>query len=122
MLLCKKIDLDLEDPRDVYENAVDTIEYLQDIVKSIDTRVLGGEKINGFVLIPGRATRTITSKGYTYLEARLGHDKVFVPTEKQIGITDLEKIIGPEDVAALVTKGYIVYKEGNPKVGLAKKE
>ena len=42
-------DLDLElDLASVYQNAKDTIEYLEDLIKSIDNRVLGGEEIAGF--------------------------------------------------------------------------
>jgi hypothetical protein len=122
MLLCKKIDLDLEEVRDVYENAIETITYLQDVVKSIDARVLDGEAIEGFILVPGRKSRTITPGGLAYLEAIFGREKIFVKTEKPIGITDLEKFAGPEDVATLITKGYIVFTQAGSKVGLVPKK
>jgi len=122
MLLCEKIDLDLENPKHVYQNAIETIEYLQDVVKSLDKRVLGGEKIDGFVLIPGRKTRIITQDGIAYLDRVLGHDKVYKTIESAIGITEVEKLLDAEDIAALITKGYIVYKEGSPKVGIVKGE
>jgi hypothetical protein len=121
MLLCGKIDLDLEAPKDVYENAKETIAYLQDVVSSIDKRVLSGEEIDGFSLIPGRKTRMITPGGLKFLAETLGRERVFVSVEKPIGITELEKILDQEDVAALVTHGYIVFTEGSPRVALMKK-
>jgi hypothetical protein len=121
MLLCGKIDLDLETPKDVYENAKETIAYLQDVVSSIEKRILSGEEIDGFSLIPGRKTRTITPGGLEFLAKILGRERVFVSVEKPIGITELEKILDQEDVAALVTHGYIVFTEGSPRVALMKK-
>jgi hypothetical protein len=121
-LLCEKIDLDLEDTQEVYQNALETIAYLQDVVKSVDTRVLSGEKIQGFKVIEGRKTRSITQDGFKYLEKVLGREKVYKTIEKELGITELEKIIDPQEMATLITKGYVVFTPGSPKVAVIPKE
>ena len=119
-LLCDKIDFDLEIVRDVYEDAKETIGYLSDIVKSIEKRVLTGEKIDGFALVPGRKSRIITENGVKYLEATLGED-AFKTTRKPIGITDLENLVSQEELIDLHNKGVIAFKEGSPKVVTTKK-
>ncbi len=120
MLLCNKIDLDLEDPREVYEKAQNTIEYLQDVIKSLDARLLSGEEIPGFKVVEGSKKRVITEDGFKYLEKVLGHDVVFKTFEKPIGITELEKTLDKEEFAELYNKGVVAFELGKPKVILLK--
>jgi len=116
MLLCKLIDLDFEKASEVLKNARETIEYLQDVVNSIEARVLGGEKIDNVKIIEGTKRRIITDLGLKYLEQKLGRDKVFKVIEKPIGITELEKILLPEEISALYGKGGIAYENAKLKV------
>lgn len=114
-ILCPKIDFDLEIEKEIYENAKETIAYLSDVVKSIERRVLSGEKIEGFALVPGRKTRYITSFGEDYLPKVLG-EEAYKVTKKIIGITDLEKLLPAEEIVALHQKGVIDFKEGSPQI------
>lgn len=120
MLLCKTIDLDLEEPNKVYQDAQETIAYLQDVVKSIEERVIAGEALEGFDLIESPKRRTITENGYKYLEHTLGHDVVYKTIEKPIGVTELERILTKDDFAALYGKGVVVFEPGKPRVILKK--
>lgn len=115
MLLCKKIDLDLEDIKDVYVRAKETVAYLNDIVNSINARVLKGEEIDGLIKVAGKKRRKITKEGEKYLIAILGDDAYKV-TKKFIGITDLEKKMSKEDIVELHTKGVVGFVEGSPSV------
>ena len=117
-LLCETIDLDIEDEAEVYASAQKTIKYLADIVKSLENRVLAGETIKGFKLVPGKKTRVITEGGYKYLETILGHDKVFKTIEKPIGITELDALLSKEELASLYAKDVIKFEEGAKKVAL----
>lgn len=114
-------DLDLEDDLSkVYQEAQDTIAYLQDLVKSISDRVLGGEEIKGLKVVEGRGTRVITEPGFKYLSKVLGGSVVYEEKRVPIGITKLEALIGKEDMEELAQNGYITYKPGSSKVVLDK--
>lgn len=115
-LLCRTIDLDLEDPAEIHKDAKETIKYLQDVVKSVEKRVLEGEKVKGLKKVPGNKTRKITDKGYKYLESVFGKEKVYKTVEKPIGITELEDMVSEEELADLYKKNVIVFKESKPKV------
>lgn len=118
-LLCKKIDLVLEDEAVVYKNAQQTVAYLNDVIASIEKRVIE-EGLPGFKVVEGRKTREITKPGLIYLETVLGKEKMY--EQKPIGITKLERYLSIEDVEALTEKGYITYKIGNPRVVLEEGE
>lgn len=118
-LLCKKIDLLLEDETQVYKNAKETVAYLQDVITSLEKRAIE-EGIPGFKVLEGRKTREITKNGFAYLENILGREKLY--EEKPIGITKLERYLSIEDIEALTEKGYITYKIGNPRVVLEGEE
>lgn len=110
-------DLDLEeDLRKIYQDAKDTIAYLEDIVKSIETRVLDGEHIRGLKIVTGRKTRFITDEGFIYLAKILGKDKVYELVEKPITLTKLEALIGEKETAKLEGLGYIQNKFASNKV------
>lgn len=116
MLLCNKIDLDLEDEKEVYLNAQETVKYLQDIINSLEKRVIKGEKIPGFVLVEGRKTRVLTENGLQHLINILGEDVMMKKTVSPIGISELDNILSKEEVASLIHMGYIAFKVGAPKV------
>lgn len=110
-------DLDLElDLAKVYKDAKDTIAYLEDLIKSIDTRVLGGEEIQGFKITSGRRTRYITPPGEKYLAKVLGEDVFYKNIKKPLTITELSNEMTREEMVMLEQEGYISYKEGNPKI------
>ena len=119
MLLCELIDLDLEDPVEVYENATETVAYLSNVIATIEKRVENGEIQDGFKIVEGRKTREITKEGIAYLETIIG-EKVY--EKKPIGITALERHLSLDDIDALLEQGYIIYKIGKPKVMLDKEE
>lgn len=121
MLLCPKIDLDLEDPGEVYVNAKETVSYLNDVIKTIESRLKKGEEFDGLYLAPGRKRRVITDKGVKFLEKKFGHDKVYKVKESPITITDLEKMLEPDEMTAMFQKGFLAYKEGPKKVKATKK-
>jgi hypothetical protein len=116
MLLCKEIDVDLASEQDVYEDATETIAYLENIKKLIEKRVLNGEKIKGFTLGKASRRRAITEKGLAFIEKTFGRDKAYKVIEKPIGITDLADMLNKDQVEDMLSKGYIGYTEGNPKV------
>lgn len=119
MAILVVIDLDLEDNLSkVYKDTKDTIEYLQTIAKSIEGRVLEGEKIPGLKVVDGRQTRFITEPGLKHLAHSLGEDVVYEKVVKPINITGLEKLVDAKEMAQLITLGYIQFKEGNKKVEL----
>lgn len=118
-LLCKKIDLVLEDEAVVYKNAQQTVAYLSDVIATIEKRVIDGG-LPGFKVVEGRKTREITKPGLIYLETVLGKEKMY--EQKPIGITKLERYLSLEEIETLVEKGYVAYKIGNPKVVLEEGE
>lgn len=116
MLLCEKIDLDLEEPSEVYKNAEETVKYLTDIMTSLENRVLKGEKIKGFTVVEGSKKRVITDFGFSYLEKVLGREEVYKKVEKPIGVTDIDKLFDKEEVIELFNKGVLAYEPGKPKI------
>lgn len=121
-ILCDTIDLDLDDLGKVYQDAQETIKYLQDVSKSIEKRVLSGEDVDGLKIVPGKKSRTITEQGLKYLEKTLGKENVYKTVVKPIGITELEKLVEPDEMAELYTKNVVTFKEGKPKVVPIKKK
>lgn len=114
-------DLDLEvNLAKVYEDAQDTIKYLQDLVKSIEARVLEGEEIHGLRIEEKRGNRFITKPGEKYLANMLGENVVYEIKKEFIGITKLNAIVGDDIMDDLLVGGYVAYKEGKPKVVLEK--
>lgn len=110
-------DLDLEDNlKEVYQNAKDTIAYLEDVVKSIENRVLDGEEIQGLKVIEPKGNRYITEPGFKYLAKVLGEDVVYETKKTPIGITKLEALIGESEMEELAENGYIANKVGKAKV------
>lgn len=116
MLLCELIDLDLTKEVDVYENALETIKYLQDVVNSIESRVLAGEQIEGLEIVEGKKRRQLTEFGLDYLSKQFGRDFVFKQVEKPITITELDKTMSAYEMSELVNKGAVVYKDTTPKI------
>lgn len=112
-------DLDLEeDLSKVYKDAQDTIEYLKDLVSSIEKRVLSGETINGLQVVDGRKSRVITEPGFKYLSKVLGEKVVYEEIKKPITITKLEALVSKEDMEDLILNGYVAYQESAKKVAL----
>jgi hypothetical protein len=120
MLLCQKIDLDLIKEVDAYENAVETIKYLQDVVNSIEERVFSGEQIDGLELEDGQKRRVITEFGLDYLSKTLGEDFVYKVVKKPITITELDKSMSTFELSELVHKGVIEFKETNKKIKIVR--
>jgi hypothetical protein len=120
MLLCQKIDLDLTKEVDAYENALETIKYLQDVVNSIESRVLSGEEIDGLELDQGQKRRTITDFGLEYLSKTFGEDFVYKVVKKPITVTELDKNLSTFELSELVQKGVIQFKETNPKIKIVR--
>jgi len=118
MLLCDKIDLDLEDEAEVYKNAQETIAYLNNVVSSISQRVLEGEKIQGFKIVDGRASRQITQGGYEYIKTHFGEDKAYETITKPLTLTKIEVLIGKVETKSMETLGLIIKVPGSPKVVL----
>lgn len=116
MLLCKPIDLDLIKEIDAYINAKETIQYLQDVVDSIEKRVLSGEQVEGLTLSSGQKRRYITEQGLEYLKMTYGKDFVVKQVEKVITITELDKMLSQAELYDLATKGVIGLKETAPKI------
>jgi hypothetical protein len=116
MLLCEKIDLDLVKEVDAYENALETIKYLQDVVNSIEQRVLSGESIDGLEMSEGIKKRYITDFGLDYLQQQFGEDFVYKQVKKPITVTELDKTLSISEMAELMKKGAIDFKETNPKI------
>jgi hypothetical protein len=111
------IDLDLEeDLAKVYKDSKDTIKYLEDLVKSIDKRVLDGESIRGLRIVDGKKSRFITEPGFKYLEHKLGTNVVYEMIKTPITIGKLEALLPQEDMDALLSFGYISLKESSKKV------
>lgn len=116
MLLCEKIDLDLVKEVDAYENAKETIKYLQDVVDSIEQRVIGGEKVDGLELVEGQKRRAITQYGLDYLQKQFGEDFVYKTIKKPITVTELDKNVSTYDMSEMIQKGIIEFKETTPKI------
>lgn len=116
MLLCEKIDLDLVKEVDAYENAKETIKYLQDVVDSIEQRVLGGEIVDGLTLEEGKKRRQITEFGLDYLAKTMGRDFVYKTIEKPITISELDRQMTGYEMSQLIENGSVVYKETSPKI------
>ena len=115
-------DLDLElDLASVYKNAKDTIAYLEDLIKSIDNRVLGGEVIPGLQVVQKRGNRYITPPGEKYLASILGEDKFYKIIKKPLTLTELSNEMTPSEIDELEKEGYISRKEGSLKVEVIKK-
>ncbi len=115
MLLCKTLDLDKEKLSEVLKNARETIEYLDNVVKFIEKKVMDGEKIDNLIIVPQRH-RVITEQGLEYLKKVLGEEAVIKTITKPIGIGELEKLLSPEEVNALIGKGVVGYQLVKPKV------
>jgi hypothetical protein len=116
MLLCKTIDLDLVKEVDAYINAKETIKYLQDVVDSIESRLMSGESMDGLTVVDGQKRRYLTDYGLEYLQAKFGRDFVYKTVEKAITITEIEKELEPKEIAELTNKGVIDYKSTAQKV------
>jgi len=115
-------DLDLElDLASVYKNAKDTIAYLEDLIKSIDNRVLGGEVIPGLQVVQKRGNRYITPPGERYLASILGEDKFYKTIKKPLTLTELSNEMTQSEIDELEKEGYISRKEGSLKVEVIKK-
>lgn len=115
-------DLDLElDLASVYKNAKDTIAYLEDLIKSIDNRVLGGEVIPGLQVVQKRGNRYITPPGEKYLASILGEDKFYKIIKKPLTLTELSNEMTQSEIDELEKEGYISRKEGSLKVEVIKK-
>jgi hypothetical protein len=115
-------DLDLElDLASVYQNAKDTIEYLEDLIKSIDNRVLGGEEIAGLRVVQKSGNRYITPPGEKYLASVLGEDKFYKTIKKPLTLTELSNELTPSEIDMLEKEGYISRKEGSRKVEVIQK-
>jgi hypothetical protein len=114
-------DLDLElDLASVYKNAKDTIAYLEDLIKSIDNRVLGGEVIPGLQVVQKRGNRYITPPGERYLASILGEDKFYKIIKKPLTLTELSNEMTQSEIDELEKEGYISRKEGSLKVEVIK--
>lgn len=114
-------DLDLElDLASVYKNAKDTIAYLEDLIKSIDNRVLGGEVIPGLQVVQKRGNRYITPPGEKYLASILGEDKFYKTIKKPLTLTELSNEMTQSEIDELEKEGYISRKEGSLKVEVIK--
>lgn len=116
MLLCEKIDLDLVKEVDAYENAKETIKYLQDVVDSIEQRVLSGEQVEGLELEQGQMRRNISDFGLEYLAKQFGEDFAFKMVKKPITITELEKTLTTYEMSELIQKGVVQFKETSQKI------
>lgn len=116
MLLCQLIDLDLTKEVDAYMNAKETIRYLQDVVDSIEKRMMKGESIEGLEIAEGQKRRYITEYGLNYLTKKFGKEFVYETIEKPIGITELEKHLSEFELVELAQKGIIDYKTTTAKV------
>lgn len=115
-------DLDLElDLASVYQNAKDTIAYLEDLVKSIDNRVLSGEVIAGLQVVEKRGNRYITPPGERYLASILGEDKFYKTIKKPLTLTELSNEMTQSEIDVLEKEGYISRKEDSLKVEVIKK-
>lgn len=115
-------DLDLElDLASVYKNAKDTIAYLEDLIKSIDNRVLSGEVIPGLQVVQKRGNRYITPPGERYLASILGEDKFYKTIKKPLTLTELSNEMTQSEIDELEKEGYISRKEGSLKVEVIKK-
>lgn len=115
-------DLDLElDLASVYQNAKDTIAYLEDLIKSIDNRVLSGEEIAGLQVVQKRGNRYITPPGEKYLLSVLGEDKFYKTIKKPLTLTELSNEMTTSEIDMLEKEGYISRKEGSQKVEVIKK-
>jgi len=115
MLLCETIDLDLTKEVDVYENAIETIKYLQDVVASIEKRVLKGENIEGLERVQGMKRRSVTDFGLEYLSKEFGREFAYTSIEKPITIGQLVEKLSEEEVIELTKRGVIAYKS-SPKI------
>ena len=120
MLLCKPIDLDLVKEVDAYINAKETIEYLQNVVDSIETRVINGEVVEGLQLTSGQKRRFITDEGLEYLSLTYGRDFVYKQVEKAITITELDKLLSAAELHELSVKGVVALKETSPKIKITR--
>lgn len=112
------LDLELEIWR-VYQDAKDTIAYLEDLIKSIDKRVLSGEVIPGLQVVHKRGNRYITPPGEKYLASVLGEDKFY--KKKPLTLTELSNEMTPSEIDMLEKEGYISRKEGSRKVEVIQK-
>jgi hypothetical protein len=118
MLLCKPIDLDLVKEVDAYVNAKETIRYLQDVVDSIEQRLMKGETIEGLALTEGQKRRYLTDFGFKYLEDKFGKDFVYKTIEKPITITELSEKLSEYEMVELAQKGVIDFKSTTAKVAV----
>ena len=116
MLLCEKIDLDLDDEKEVFQNAQETIAYLQDVVSSITKRVLEGKITKGFKIVDGRKTRSITDGGYLYIEKQFGKEFAYETITKPLTLTKIEALIGKIETKSMLDLGLIEFNEGSKKV------
>lgn len=113
-MLCETLDLDsTTDIANDYERAKNTIKYLTDFCSSVEARVKAGEIIPRMALVPGNRTRYITDIGLKILEKSLG-ERIYA--KKPIGITELENLVGKEEMDDYAEAGIIAFKEGTPKI------
>lgn len=122
MLLCDKIDLDLEDEKDVFVNAKETIAYLSNVVKTIEARVLDGELISGLKVVEGRKSRKITDGGYLYIEKQFGKNYAYETVTKPLTLTKIEALIGKIETKSMEDLGLIENKSSTKKVVLEEEE
>jgi hypothetical protein len=120
MLLCSLIDLDLIKEVDAYINAKETIKYLQDVVDSIEARLLKGEPIEGLEITEGQKRRYLTDYGLQYLENKFGREFTYKTIEKPITITELEKELSQYEMVELAQKGVIDTKSTTAKVAVSR--
>lgn len=112
-------DLDMEeDVRKVYIDAKDTIKYLEDLVKSIEARVLNGEYLedSGFEIVSKPGNRFITKPGEKYLVKLFGEDKIM--EKKIVTFAKLDTLLTKQDYQELYMNGFMDYKKATNKVEL----
>ncbi len=109
------VDLDKEqDHAQVYADLVETKKYLENVISSIEKRVLDGEQIDRLKVIPGNKTRYITATGVSYLRTIFTEDELY--EKKLIGITKLDEMVGEKDMAYLIANKLVDYKYAKDKV------
>lgn len=109
------VDLDKEqDHAQVYADLVATKKYLENVISSIEKRVLDGEQIDGLRVVPGNKTRYITATGVSYLRTIFTEDELY--EKKLIGITKLDEMVGEKDMAYLIANKLVDYKYAKDKV------
>lgn len=107
----KTVDFEKNSVVEIYKEAIQAVEYYQDVIDSITQRMIEGEQFDGLELTTGSKRRVITEEGEKRLVEEFGEEKIYIIKKQLITLKEFDKLISKEK-----QDEYISIEYGKPKV------